>query len=104
MSRKRVWISACVLALIAAVAVPGIQLAGGGTERLTNGSFEEGFHATPAGAVGNGWHAFTHGGRTDSGLDVLEWATMGEALGAGEILLNSMDKVLCGPLIPFPIS
>jgi cyclase len=40
---------------------------------------------------GNTWHAYTHGGRYDSGLDVLEWAKQGERLGAGEILLNSID-------------
>jgi cyclase len=37
------------------------------------------------------WHAYTHGGRQDSGLDVLEWARYAVALGAGEILLNSID-------------
>jgi cyclase len=40
---------------------------------------------------GNTWHAYTHGGRYDSGLDVLEWAKQAERLGAGEILLNSID-------------
>src|SRR5690606_28442576 len=35
---------------------------------------------------------FTHGGRTPTGLDVLEWARRVEALGAGEILLTSMDR------------
>lgn len=35
---------------------------------------------------------FTHGGRTDEGLDLLEWAARIEALGAGEILLTSMDR------------
>ncbi len=39
----------------------------------------------------NLWHVFTHGGRFDSGLDALEWAKRGEELGAGEILLTSMD-------------
>jgi|SRR5699024_846086 len=39
----------------------------------------------------NKWHAFTSGGRNDSGLDVIEWAKRGEALGASEILLNSID-------------
>ena len=39
----------------------------------------------------NGWHAYTHGGRRDSGRDVLAWAREAEALGAGEILLNSID-------------
>jgi len=38
------------------------------------------------------WQVYTHGGRTATGLDVLEWASRGQALGAGEILLTSMDK------------
>src|SRR6202051_1587870 len=38
-----------------------------------------------------GWNVFTRGGRDDEGLDALEWAKRGEALGAGEILLTSMD-------------
>jgi len=37
------------------------------------------------------WHAYTHGGRHDSGRDAVEWAKRGERLGAGEILLNSID-------------
>lgn len=37
------------------------------------------------------WHAFTNGGKKDSGLDVIEWAKMGENLGVSEILLNSID-------------
>lgn len=37
------------------------------------------------------WHAFRAGGRTDTGVDVLEWAKEGVARGAGEILLTSMD-------------
>ena len=37
------------------------------------------------------WHAFFKGGREDSGIDALEWAKRGEELGAGEILLNSID-------------
>jgi imidazole glycerol-phosphate synthase subunit HisF len=41
--------------------------------------------------VGDTWHAFTHGGRHDSGVDAVEWARRGEKLGAGEILLNSID-------------
>ena len=40
---------------------------------------------------GGGWHVFTRGGRDDEGIDVVEWAARGEALGAGEILLTSMD-------------
>jgi imidazole glycerol-phosphate synthase subunit HisF len=37
------------------------------------------------------WNVFTRGGRDDEGLDVVGWAARGEALGAGEILLTSMD-------------
>jgi len=38
-----------------------------------------------------GWEVFSHGGRTPTGLDVVEWARKGVELGAGEILLTSMD-------------
>jgi cyclase len=37
------------------------------------------------------WHVYTRGGRDDEGIDAIEWAERGEALGAGEILLTSMD-------------
>jgi cyclase len=47
---------------------------------------------TPCGADGNlRWHAFSHGGRTDTGIDAVEWAVKAVELGAGEILLNSID-------------
>jgi len=39
-----------------------------------------------------GWEVYTHGGRHASGLDVIAWAKQVEALGAGEILLTSMDR------------
>jgi cyclase len=39
-----------------------------------------------------GWEVFSHGGRRATGKDVVEWAVMGEKLGAGEILLTSMDQ------------
>lgn len=38
------------------------------------------------------WEVFTHGGRTGTGLDAVEWAVRMQELGAGEILLTSMDK------------
>jgi cyclase len=41
---------------------------------------------------GEGWEVFTHGGRRLAGLDAIEWARQAEALGAGEILLTSMDS------------
>ena len=40
----------------------------------------------------NGWNVYTHGGRHDIGWDAIEWAARAEKLGAGEILLTSMDR------------
>jgi len=39
-----------------------------------------------------GWEVFTHGGRRNTGWDAVEWAIRAERLGAGEILLTSMDR------------
>lgn len=41
---------------------------------------------------GTGWSVYTHGGRTKTDLDVIKWAQKVVELGAGEILLTSMDK------------
>jgi cyclase len=41
---------------------------------------------------GSGWAVFVHGGRTDTGLEAVAWAVRAAALGAGEILLTSMDR------------
>ena len=41
--------------------------------------------------VGDNFHVFKNGGRIDTGLDAVEWIKKGEGLGAGEIVLNSMD-------------
>ncbi len=41
---------------------------------------------------GGSWRAFTHGGRTPTKLDAVEWAARCATLGAGEILLTSMDR------------
>ena len=41
---------------------------------------------------GSGWEVFTYGGRKGTGIDVVEWAARGVQLGAGEILLTSMDR------------
>jgi imidazole glycerol-phosphate synthase subunit HisF len=40
---------------------------------------------------GSGWEVFSHGGRRATGRGAVEWAAAGEQLGAGEILLTSMD-------------
>ncbi|WP_029233322.1 imidazole glycerol phosphate synthase subunit HisF [Butyrivibrio sp. VCB2006] len=42
-------------------------------------------------ADGSGWNIYKHGGRIDMGIDAIEWAQKGVALGAGEILITSMD-------------
>ena len=49
--------------------------------------------AIDAKSVGNGrWEVFTHGGRKSTGIDAVAWAQRMAALGAGEILLTSMDR------------
>jgi cyclase len=65
-------------------------------EAITELSREFGAQATvlaiDAKRVGEGrWNVFTRGGRDDEGIDAIEWAQHGEELGAGEILLTSMD-------------
>ena len=42
-------------------------------------------------ADGTGWNIYKNGGRLDVGIDAIEWAKKVESLGAGEILLTSMD-------------
>jgi imidazole glycerol-phosphate synthase subunit HisF len=48
--------------------------------------------AIDARQVERGWEVFTHGGRKPTGLDAVSWAAEVESLGAGEILLTSMDR------------
>lgn len=47
--------------------------------------------AIDARRTGNHWEVYTHGGRTPTGLDAREWAIKAVGLGAGEVLLTSMD-------------
>lgn len=47
--------------------------------------------AIDAKRTGDSWHVFVKGGREDTGLNAIEWAKKAVALGAGEILLTSMD-------------
>jgi len=47
----------------------------------------EGGKPTPS-----GWEVTTHGGRRGTGIDAIEWCRQVAALGAGEILLTSMDR------------
>src|SRR2546428_651579 len=48
--------------------------------------------AKPAASLGIRWEVFTHGGRRPAGLDAVGWARKMQTLGAGEILLTSMDR------------
>ncbi len=49
--------------------------------------------AVDAQQVGPGrWDVFTHGGRVDTGIDAVQWCRQAVSLGAGEILLTSMDR------------
>lgn len=48
--------------------------------------------AIDAKRTGDHWEVFTHGGRKATGLDAVEWARKMETLGAGELLLTSMDR------------
>ena len=48
--------------------------------------------AIDAKRAGDRWEVYTHGGRTRTGLDAVEWAVKMQATGAGEILLTSMDR------------
>jgi hypothetical protein len=75
MNRKSTFLGALVLALLAAAfALPGVQLAGGRSERLANGGFEEGFYASPAGLVGDCWHLFHSAGGANYGFYDDTWA------------------------------
>lgn len=47
--------------------------------------------AIDARRTGSSWNVFVKGGREDTGMNAIEWARRGEELGAGEILLTSMD-------------
>ncbi|MGM0218240.1 imidazole glycerol phosphate synthase subunit HisF [Enterococcus sp. AZ126] len=47
--------------------------------------------AIDAKRTGDSWHVFVKGGREDTGLDAIDWAEKAVSLGAGEILLTSMD-------------
>jgi cyclase len=48
--------------------------------------------AIDAKRCGRSWEVYTHGGRSPTGIDAIEWAERVEVLGAGEILLTSMDR------------
>ncbi|MDQ2778145.1 MAG: imidazole glycerol phosphate synthase subunit HisF [Pseudomonadota bacterium] len=47
---------------------------------------------TPVDGQGAGWDVYTHGGRRNTGIDAVAWARRAATLGAGELLLTSMDR------------
>ena len=53
---------------------------------------QEAHRGEDGGVMGPGWDVYSHGGRRDTGLDAVQWAKRMTHLGAGEILLTSMDK------------
>jgi imidazole glycerol-phosphate synthase subunit HisF len=60
-------------------------------ELITELSEEFGAQAVVLAIDAKKFHVYVRGGRDDTGIDAVEWAARGEALGAGEILLTSMD-------------
>jgi hypothetical protein len=74
MNGKRILVAVLLaLGLAAAFALPGLQLAGGPTERLANGDFEAGFYDAPPGRIGAGWHWFHNGGEATYGFYDETW-------------------------------
>lgn len=61
------------------------------TERFGSQVLVLSLDAKKTGNTASGWEVTTHGGRKDTGLDLLEWAKEAEERGVGEILLNSID-------------
>ena len=76
----------------AAVATP--QLVADASSRFGSQCIVVAIDAKQVSAAGEPlrWNVFTHGGRKDTGLDAVEWARKMASMGAGEILLTSMDR------------
>jgi len=70
------------------------QRAEGGGRRAEGGEAERAGDPSRLSALGSrlAWEVYVHGGRTPTGKDAVAWAVEGERLGAGEILLTSMDR------------
>jgi cyclase len=81
--------SQCIVVAIDAKQVHPAQV---GTSRLTLPPSPSGGGAGGEGGEHPRWEVYTHGGRRPTGLDAVEWARRMETLGAGEILLTSMDR------------
>ena len=74
-------------------AVKNPQLVRAGAEKFGTQCMVVAIDAKRTVSGGNpAWEVYIHGGRTPTGLDALDWAEQAESLGAGEILLTSMDR------------
>ncbi|MCY3758562.1 MAG: imidazole glycerol phosphate synthase subunit HisF [Acidobacteria bacterium] len=74
-------------------AVKNPQLVRAGAEKFGSQCMVVAIDAKRTGAgLNTAWEVYIHGGRTPTGLDALDWARRAESLGAGEILLTSMDR------------
>lgn len=72
-------------------AIQNPQLISLGAEKFGSQCIVVAVDARATGELGR-WEVYIHGGRTPTGIDVLDWVRQVEALGAGEILLTSMDR------------
>lgn len=72
-------------------AIQNPQLISQGAEKFGSQCIVVAVDARSTGKPGK-WEVYIHGGRTPTGIDVLEWVRQAEELGAGEILLTSMDR------------
>jgi len=73
------------------VAVQSPGIVGDGAERFGSQCIVVAIDAKRR-ASGHGWDVYIYGGRKNTGLDAVQWARKAEKLGAGEILLTSMDR------------
>ena len=76
---------------INSAAVRRPEFIGEGATRFGSQCIVVAIDAKQTGQTPSGWEVYVTGGRTPTGLDVLAWAQQAEKLGAGEILLTSMD-------------
>jgi cyclase len=83
--------SQCIVIAIDAKRVSANESGNEGSGNEGSGRRPEGVDPDLALGQGSGWEVYTHGGRNPVGLDAVKWAIRAVELGAGEILLTSMD-------------
>jgi imidazole glycerol-phosphate synthase subunit HisF len=84
--------SQCIVVAIDAKRTTAAETSVAGTEPRTASNSPPTSQAGLAPLATTAWHVFTHGGRRSTGRDAVQWAREAVALGAGEILLTSMDR------------